>query len=83
MLKQSFFRGKEEIHLTQKEFLIFQKIYDERRRVVSRSEIIETLWGEASLFEGGDNKLDVYISNLRAKLGKESIKTVKSVGYTL
>jgi two-component system, OmpR family, response regulator ArlR len=81
--KQSFFRGSQEIHLTQKEFLIFQKLYEERRRVVSRSEIIESLWGEESLFDGGDNKLDVYISNLRAKLGKQSIKTVKSVWYIL
>ena len=76
-MKQTFFRANTEIHLTQKEFLIFQKLYEERRRVVSRSEIIESLWGEESLFEGGDNKLDVYVSNIRAKLGKESVKTVK------
>ncbi len=76
-MKQTFFRVNTEIHLTQKEFLIFQKLYEERRRVVSRSEIIESLWGEESLFEGGDNKLDVYVSNIRAKLGKESVKTVK------
>ncbi len=78
-MKQTFFRANTEIHLTQKEFLIFQKLYEERRRVVSRSEIIESLWGEESLFEGGDNKLDVYVSNIRAKLGKESVKTVKGV----
>lgn len=83
MSKQSFFQDGEKIHLTQKEFLIFQILFEERKRVVSRTQIIESLWGESWLFEGGDNKLDVYISNLRSKLGKESIKTIKSVGYTL
>jgi len=58
-------------------------LIENKQRVLSRSEIIESLWGDAALFEGGDNKLDVYISNIRAKLGRESIKTVKGVGYTL
>lgn len=72
----------EEIHLTQKEFLILEKLIQQQDVVVSRSDIIEYLWGEKALFQGGDNKLDVYISNIRKKLGKNIIKTVKSVGYT-
>ena len=56
-----------------------QKLYEEQERVVSRSDIIEYLWGEDGLFLGGDNKLDVYISNIRMKLGKEIIRTIKGV----
>ncbi len=83
LAKHTFFKEAQEIHLTQKEFLIFEKLLLEKERVVTRGDIIEYLWGENGLFEGGDNKLDVYISNIRAKLGKNIIKTIKSVGYTL
>ena len=81
--RHSFIKDNQEIHLTQKEFLILEKLLENRDRVVSRSEIIEYLWGEDSLFEWGDNKLDVYISNIRSKLAKGIIITIKWVGYKL
>ncbi len=81
--KREFIKNGKNIHLTQKEFLILEKLIDQRELIVSRGDIIEYLWWEKALFEWGDNKLDVYISNLRSKLGKKSIKTIKWVGYTL
>lgn len=81
--KREFTKNGDDVHLTQKEFLILEKLIDMKDVVVSRSDIIESLWGEEALFEWGDNKLDVYISNLRSKLWKWSIKTIKWVGYTL
>ncbi len=80
--KRDFSYKWESVHLTQKEFLILEKLIREQEIVVSRSSIIEYLWWENALFEWWDNKLDVYISNLRKKLGKEIIKTIKGVGYT-
>jgi len=80
--KHSFMKGTEDIHLTQKEFLIVEKLLHEWDRVVSRADIIEYLWWGDSLFEW-DNKLDVYISNIRSKLWKTFIKTVKWVGYMI
>lgn len=81
--KREFFYNETEVHITQKEFLILQKLIDQKESVVSRSDIIEYLWWEEALFSWWDNKLDVYISNLRSKLGKNIIKTVKGVWYTL
>lgn len=80
--KHSFTKEGEDIHLTQKEFLIMEKLVHSKDQVVSRADIIEYLWGGDSLFDG-DNKLDVYISNIRSKLWKKIVKTVKGVGYTL
>jgi len=80
--KHSFTKNGEDIHLTQKEFLIVEKLISQGDRVVSRADIIEHLWGWDSLFDG-DNKLDVYISNIRSKLGKKVIKTVKWVWYMI
>jgi DNA-binding response OmpR family regulator len=81
--KHSFLRDGKLLHLTQKEFLIVEKLLENKNRVVSRWEIIEYLWGEESLFSGGDNKLDVYISNIRSKLSKWLIVTVKWVWYRI
>lgn len=83
MNKRSFSKNGTNIHLTQKEFLILQKLVENKKRVISRSEIIESLWGAESLFHWGDNKLDVYISNIRSKLAKGIIITVKWVWYRL
>lgn len=81
--KREFTSKWESVHLTQKEFLILEKLIEQKDIVVSRSDIIEYLWWADALFSWGDNKLDVYISNLRSKLGKTIIKTIKGVGYTL
>ena len=83
LAKREFIKNEESIHLTQKEFLILEKLIELKDIVVSRGDIIESLWWEEALFQWWDNKLDVYISNLRSKLGKWSIKTIKWVGYTL
>jgi DNA-binding response OmpR family regulator len=80
--KHEFTKWGQDIHLTQKEFLIMDKLISLKDQVVSRSDIIEYLWWGDSLFDG-DNKLDVYISNIRSKLWKQIIKTVKWVGYML
>jgi len=80
--KHIFSRDGDDIHLTQKEFLIVEKLFSLRDQVVSRSDIIEYLWWGDALF-GWDNKLDVYISNIRSKLGKKFVKTIKWVGYML
>lgn len=80
--KHTFTKQWEDIHLTQKEFLIMEKLVSQWDRVVSRADIIEHLWGGDSLFDG-DNKLDVYISNIRSKLWKTIIKTIKWVWYMI
>lgn len=82
MKKHTFQRDGVNIHLTQKEFLIMEKLISLSSQVVSRTDIIEYLWWTDALFDG-DNKLDVYISNIRSKLWKSIIKTIKWVGYMI
>jgi DNA-binding response OmpR family regulator len=43
---------------------------------VSRTDIIEYVWGNEAVWEESD-KLDVYIANLRKKLDKSLIQTIK------
>ncbi|MDD3144788.1 MAG: response regulator transcription factor [Candidatus Gracilibacteria bacterium] len=75
-----FKKGENDILVGKTEFQILNYIFQNRSRVVSRGEIIEDVWGEDALFDS-DSKLDVYISNIRSKFGKDILKTSKGYGY--
>lgn len=72
----------EDIHVTMKEFLILACLLESRGHPVSRSDLLEFVWWGEALYEH-DAKLDVYIANLRKKLGKELIETIKGYGYRM
>lgn len=81
MERRSFKKDGNDVTLTQKEFLILELLLKNKGKPVSRTDIIEyAWWGGDSLFDS-DSKLDVYISNLRHKLSKEIIQTIKWFGY--
>jgi len=75
-------KNNENIKFTIKEFNILEILLNNKWIAVSRTEIIEELWWWDSLFEW-DWKLDVYISGIRKKLGKDFIKTIKWFGYKI
>ena len=79
---RNFIKNWEKIKITTKEYLIFKYLYENKNKVCTRSDLIEyVLWSD-SLFDD-DSKLDVYVSNLRKKLDKKLIETVKWVWYKL
>lgn len=71
-----------EIILTQKEIDILKIIIENWEKISSRTYLIEQMWWDKWLFNS-DWKLDVYISNLRSKFGKDFIKTVKWIWYKM
>lgn len=77
---RTFLKNWFEINVTGKEFQIIEILLKNKGKTISRTEIIEEIWGEEWLFSS-DWKLDVYISNLRSKLWKDLIKTIKWYGY--
>ncbi len=80
---RKFLRGKQEIPLTAREWTILELLAAQAGRIVSRSFLLETGWGEIS--DGASESLDVIMSRLRRKLGRagqsESIRTVRGQGY--
>mgnify|MGYP003987765909 FL=1 len=80
--KREFKNKWEKVKITIKEFLIFQFLYINKDKVSTRTDIIECVWWESEIFDA-DPKLDVYISNLRKKLDKKIIETVKWIGYKM
>lgn len=78
-------RGGRAISLTRTEFALLQLLMKNPRKVLSRSKILEEVWGYD--FPTSGNALEVYIGYLRKKTEGESdsrlIHTVRGVGYGL
>lgn len=75
-------RKDKKILLPIKEFTLLELLLVNKGIAISRTEIIEEIRGEDTIFKN-DGKLDVYISNLRKKLGKNFITTVKGFWYKI
>jgi two-component system OmpR family response regulator len=72
--------GEETISLSGKEFDILLLMFQNPKRVFSRSEILDSVWHGS---ERSERIVDVYMSALRKKIGKERLVTVRGVGYKL
>jgi len=75
-------KGDKEIKLTVKEYNILECLAKNIWIPLSRTDIIQEVWWWDSLFDD-DGKLDVYISTIRSKLGKDIIETVKWFWYRM
>ncbi|WP_163694851.1 response regulator transcription factor [Mycolicibacterium sarraceniae] len=79
------FRGKRAISLTRTEFALLEMLIANPRRVLTRSRILEEVWGFD--FPTSGNALEVYVGYLRRKTEAEGeprlIHTVRGVGYVL
>jgi two-component system OmpR family response regulator len=67
------------IELTAKEFEILLLLAKQPNKIFTRDEIISHIWFDDELIT--DRVVDVHISAIRNKIGKNRIKTVRSVGY--
>lgn len=85
LLSRRVFRGDREIVLTPKEFSLLEYLLRNKGRVLSRTQIIENIWGYN--FDPNSNVVDVHIKFLREKLDPDSdrklIHTVRGAGYIL
>lgn len=83
--KSTIIKDKREIELTKNEFKILHHLVQNRGKIVSREEIMESLWDNECFID--DNTLTVNITRLRNKLKeldlKEIIETRRGQGYIL
>jgi len=69
----------EELVLPRKEFELLYLLASKPGKVFKRDEILDKVWGNEVVV--GGRTIDVHIRKLREKIGDESFKTVKGVGY--
>ena len=72
-----------EVQLTYKEFELLCLLLENRGKVLSRSTLLDRVWGSG--MDRENRTLDVHIRTLRAKLGEAGscIETVRGVGYKI
>jgi len=68
-----------ELVLPRKEFELLFLLTSKPGKVFTRDEILNTVWGNDVVV--GGRTIDVHIRKLREKVGEQSFKTVKGVGY--
>jgi DNA-binding response OmpR family regulator len=69
-----------EVELTQREFDLLEYLLRHAGQVVSRDQLLESVWDYRSL--GETRTVEVHVAQLRKKLGHpELIRTVRGLGY--
>jgi DNA-binding response OmpR family regulator len=81
-LRQTLNHPGEQRKLSYRESELLRLLYENRDKIVERSEILTLLWGSDSFFNS--RTLDVYITKLRGYLKHDpsiEIITIKGIGY--
>jgi two-component system copper resistance phosphate regulon response regulator CusR len=85
LLRREAFRSGQLIQLTTQEFVLLEYLCRNAGRVVTRSMILEQVWGMR--IQPDTNVVDVHIYRLRGKVDgkgqKPLIRTLRGVGYVL
>ncbi|WP_339071343.1 response regulator transcription factor [Pseudomonas idahonensis] len=74
-------RGGTIIDLTAREWAVFEAFVQRPSALLSKSQLEERLYAFGAEIES--NTIEVYVSRLRKKLGRELIETVRGMGYRL
>lgn len=85
LLSRRVFRENKEITLSPKEFSILEYLLRNKGRILSRTQIIENVWGYN--YDPNTNIVDVHIKYLREKIDKDFSKklihTIRGTGYVV
>ena len=73
--------GAEWVDLSAREFTRLETFMRNPGQVRSREQLLSAVWGID--FDGASNVVDVYLSYLRQKIGKDYFETVRGMGYRL
>ena len=74
-------RNGRRIDITGREWAVLDQLLGRRNRIVTKEQIEEALYPFGAEIES--NAIEVHVSRLRKKLGRDFIATVRGVGYRL
>lgn len=74
-------RGGKTVELTAREWAVLDRLLLRPNAIVSKAQIEEALYAFGAEVES--NTVEVYVSRLRKKLGRDHIVTARGVGYRL
>jgi len=77
--QKTVLKAGQAVDLSAKEFAILEALMQRPGAVLSRERLEESVYGWGA--EVGSNAIEVHLHHLRKKLGAETIKNVRGVGY--
>lgn len=69
------------VDMVKKEFELLSLLAKQPGKVFTRNEIFAKVWGHDVIV--GNRTIDVHIRKIREKIGNDTIKTIKGIGYKL
>ena len=78
---RSVFRAGKSVALTAREWVLFEAFVQRPGQLLSKAQLEERLYSFDTEIES--NTIEVHVSKLRKKLGRERIETVRGLGYRL
>jgi two-component system OmpR family response regulator len=78
---RTILQNNEPVHLTAREYSLVEMLALRRGQVVTRTDLYAHLFDEEE--DSFSNLLDVHVSNVRKKLGKDFIQTRRGYGYVV
>jgi two-component system OmpR family response regulator len=73
--------GPVEVELSAKEFALLELFMRNPGAVLTRDQLLDGAWDMS--FERRSNVIDVYVRYIRNKVGRDTIETVRGMGYRL
>jgi two-component system, OmpR family, copper resistance phosphate regulon response regulator CusR len=73
--------GSGPVPLAEREFLLLRELMQHTGTTVSKQRLLSAVWKYH--FDPGSNVVDVYVRRLRAKLGADTITTMRGEGYRI
>jgi two-component system OmpR family response regulator len=74
-------RAGVQVPVTAREWAILETLASRGGRVTTRTELLDSVWGNSS--ESAGNSLEVLVARLRKKFGADMIQTLRREGYSL
>lgn len=71
--------GGKPVALTAREWAVLDRLISRRGAIVTKAEIEDSLYAFGAEIES--NAVEVYVSRLRKKLGREAVTTLRGLGY--
>jgi len=69
------------LSLTDTEYEVLKLLIEHSGEIFTRENLLNKIWGED--FFGSDHVVSVHVANLRKKMGREYIETVRGRGYRI
>jgi len=81
MAGRSVYRHGRPVSLTAREWVLFEAFVQRPGQLLSKAQLEERLYSFDTEVES--NTIEVHVSRLRKKLGRETFETVRGLGYRL